>query len=241
MSQSIGNDQQASTPITVVPGQADTRQNTTPAVVDPESRSAQAGVVDATLVPKFQAPETPPSQPSRQQPESQPQQQDSDQPEGDTVEMARFKAVQQIARQNEADARAYREFLKGLGVKPDEKAEFDPKAEIEKLRRDVETERNERAREQISHTTNVPVDQIHGGTPEEMRESAQKALTWLNSKLQQANVPAAVPASVVNSPAGPNDGGPAQITSRDELAKLNNVERMAAFREGRLDTLLGKR
>jgi hypothetical protein len=155
--------------------------------------------------------------------------------------MSRFKAVQQIARQNEDDARAYRQLMESLGVKPEEKKNFDPQAEITKLRTDFEAERTARLREQISHQTNVPLDQIHGNTPEEMQQSAQSALQWVQGLLQQANVPAAAPASVVNSPAGPNDGGPQQITSREQLAQMSNADRMKAFREGRLDQLLGKR
>jgi hypothetical protein len=87
----------------------------------------------------------------------------------------------------------------------------------------------------------VPVDQIHGSTPEEMQASAQRALDWLNGKLQQANTPVTAPASVVNSPAGPNDGGPQQIQTREELARMSPADRMKAVREGRCDTLLGKR
>jgi hypothetical protein len=229
----------ASTPLTVAPNAAElpgARQNTTPAVVDPDSRSPQNGIVDATP----QQPTPPQQQPTPPKPPETPPQQQNPPTPAETVEMERFKAVQQIARQNEADARAYREMLKGLGVTPEQKTEFDPKAEIEKLRQDVEDERTERAREQIAHTTNVPVGQIQGKTVEEMQASAQDALAWVNGLLQQANVPAAVPASVVNSPAGPNDGGPAQIESRDELAKLSPPERMKAFREGRCDKLLGK-
>lgn len=225
----------ANPPVGIIPSPGElpgARQETIPAVVDPQSRSPQSGVVDST-------PQQQPQKPPAPEPEVQPQQQNP--PEAETVEMGRFKAVQQIARTNEEDARAYRALMEKLGVSPEEKKNFDPQAEITKLRTDFESERDARLRENISHATNVPVDQITGSTAAEMQASADRALNWVNGLLQQANVPAAVPGSVVNSHAGPNDGGPQQITTREQLAQMSPSDRMKAFREGRCDTLLGKR
>lgn len=241
------NQPQQSTPINLAPSPGElpgARQNTTPATVNPDSNAPQAGIVTAPPqqvpdAPIFKEPTIP--QPQQQEPESKPPQQNSQQKSDEMVEMERFKAVQQIARQNEADARAYRKLLEGLGVQPEQKNEFDPQAEFTKLRNEIEQERAERAREQIAHETNVPVDQIVGNTPEQMKASAERALEWVNGMLQQAKVPAAVPSSVVNSPAGPNEGGPVQIETREQLAAMSPADRMQAMREGRCDKLLGKR
>lgn len=218
-------------PVTVTPSPATmpgARVDTIPAVSNPESRAPQAGVVEGT--PQKQEP------PKQQEPKQQEPQQDPPKTPAETVEMERFKAVQQIARQNEDDARAYRKLLEGLGVKPEDKSEFDPQAEITKLRNDFQEERDGRIREQISHTTGVPVDQIQGTDRESMQASAQRALDWVNGVLKKANVPATAPASTVTSSQGPNDGSPQQL-SRGELATMTPAQVLEADRAGRLDNI----
>lgn len=127
-----------------------------------------------------------------------------------------------------------------LGV--DKEADFDPKSAFDKLRSELESERVERLRTDVARTTGVDPEDIKGSTVDEMQASAERYLERLQARIEAAikakDVPAAPPAASVQG-----DGkiaGPEQITSRDELAKLSPAERMSAYKDGRLNQLMGK-
>jgi hypothetical protein len=144
------------------------------------------------------------------------------------------------AKQNFDDAQRWRELSETLGGK--EAKEFDPRAAFDELRKEVEKERTERTRADVARTTGVDPDFIAGTTVEEMQASAQRYLDSVNARIEEAlkakNAPAAPPASTVTS--NGKIVGPNQITSREELAKLSPDERVKAYEEGRLDSMMGK-
>lgn len=175
---------------------------------------------------------------------------------GDTVEMDRFKAVQKIARDLEkqnkslkdksADAEAYQRLMQALGAGNGEgdAAAADPMKAIEDLRSELTSERTERLREKIATTTGVPASQIFGDTEEAMKASAETANSWaqdkVNQLLKQAGVPLAAPAGNVTSTDVPGAKDTRQIQSRDELKTMTHEQITAAYKDGRMDKLLGK-
>ncbi len=150
------------------------------------------------------------------------------------------REAREAKERSEALTRQFSELKTQLGV--DKEADFDPKSEVAKLRSELESERVERQRAEVARTTGVDPEDIKGSTTEAMQASAERYLERFNARLEAAlkskNVPAAPPASTVTS----NDpiGGPQQITSREELAKLTPAEQMTAYKDGRLNTLIRK-
>jgi hypothetical protein len=164
-------------------------------------------------------------------------------PTSETVELDRFKAVQKIARQNEDDAKRYRQIVQQ--VSGDSTTPTDPLAEIQKLRGEVESERLERHRESIARETGVPPELITGADQAAMRASAQTARDWVSQVTKAAtdaspnpNGVGAFPASVVKSDGAIAPNG--QITSRDELQRMTQAEIVQARKDGRLDQMMGK-
>lgn len=145
---------------------------------------------------------------------------------------------ERTAKQNLEDAKRFRDLRDQLGGK--DEGEADPLAEVNKLRAEVESERRERIRERVARETGVPPTQITGTDEESMRESATQALSWAKEFVKQAGVPLAAPASNVNSDGKPGDERAGQIKSRDELNNMSPHEITKAYKEGRLDVLMGK-
>ncbi len=141
----------------------------------------------------------------------------------------------------EALQRQWDELKTKLGV-DDSASEFDPKTAFERLQAEVQAERTERTRVEVARTLKVDPVFVIGNSEEEMRESAERYLADVNSRIEEAlqsrNVPAAPAASTVTA----NDkiGGPQQITSQEDLRSMSPGQRMEAFRNGQLDSLLGK-
>lgn len=167
----------------------------------------------------------------------------------DAAELARLRKIhadeskwEKRAKSNFEDAEKLRNLIKDLGG--DKTAEFDPKAEFDKLRNEVQSERTERIRAEVARTEKVPPKYVLGATEEEMRSSAAEYRNDLQQFVEEAvksagKVPAAAQAATVTS-----DGkiaGPEQITSRDQLNSMSPQEILKAQKEGRLDHLMGKK
>ena len=147
---------------------------------------------------------------------------------------------EKTAKENFADAQRYRELAQNIGGGEREPAEADPLAEIARLRTEIEGERREGLRERVARETGVPPSQIQGDDAESMKVSADKALSWAKDFIRQAGVPLAAPAANVTSNGKPQDEQAGQIKSRDDLDRMRPAEITAAYREGRLDYLMGK-
>lgn len=145
---------------------------------------------------------------------------------------------ERTAKSNYEDAQRFRQMMQQLGGEGE--GEPDPLAEVNKLRDEVESERRERVRERVARETGVPPSQITGSDEESMKESAEQALSWAREFVKQSGVPLAAPASNVNSDGKPHDDRAGQIKSRDELRNMSPGEITQAYREGRLDSLMGK-
>lgn len=145
---------------------------------------------------------------------------------------------EKTAKSNYEDAQRFRQILQQFG--DDESGEPDPLSEVKKLRDEVESERRERIRERVARETGVPPTQITGTDEESMKESAEQALSWAREFIKQAGVPLAAPAANVNSDGKPHDERAGQIKSRDDLKAMTPAEITQAYREGRLDSLMGK-
>lgn len=143
------------------------------------------------------------------------------------------------AKQNFDDAKRFRELVEQLGGK--ETKEFDAKAAFEQLNAKLESAEQERIRAEVARVKNVDPEDIQGKTEEEMNASADRWLARFQARLDEAmksKAPTTPPASTVTS-----DGkisGPEQITSRDELSKMSPAQRLKAYQEGRLNSLMGK-
>lgn len=168
------------------------------------------------------------------------------------AELERLRAVHKEESKwetrSKANAKKLRDLAESLGVPAAEfdPGDFDPKAEIGKLREDFTKSERARALSEVARTEGVDPDFIHGDTEDEMRASAQR---------HRAAVEAAVAAALEDKPAKPTTSaapastvtsadkiaGPAQITSRDDLKKMTPQQILAADKEGRLDTLKGKK
>lgn len=142
------------------------------------------------------------------------------------------------AKENYDDATKWRELIEKSGG---DKKEFDPRAEIDKIRAELTTERTERLRSEVARTTGVDPEDIKGGTEEEMRESAERWKTRFNARLEEAikskSAPAAAPAAEVTS--DKKVTGPKQLT-RDDLKNMSPKAIREARESGQLDELMGK-
>ncbi|WP_078278541.1 hypothetical protein [Mycobacteroides franklinii] len=142
------------------------------------------------------------------------------------------------AKENYDDATKWRELLEKSGG---DKKEFDPRAEIDKIRTELTTERTERLRSEVARITGVDPEDIKGGTEEEMRESAERWKARFNERLEAAikskSAPAAAPAAEVTS--DKKVTGPKQLT-RDELKNMSPKAIREARESGQLDELMGK-
>lgn len=163
-------------------------------------------------------------------------------------ELERYRAIhkdeklwEKRAKQNFDDAERWRKLFKQAGGDGEAK-EFDPQAEFQKLRDEVNAERTARIRAEVARTEGLDPEDFSGTTEEEMRASAQrfkaKVQAQVEAALAAAKKPAAAPASEVTSN-GKVDG-PRQITSSDELKNMSPKDRVAAYKDGRLDALMGK-
>ena len=100
----------------------------------------------------------------------------------------------------------------------------------------AESERTERLREKISRETQVPPDRITGATEEEMRESADSALSWAK-EFSKTQGPIGAPASAVTGDGKAPQGEP-QLT-RADLKNMTPQQILDADRAGRLNELKG--
>jgi hypothetical protein len=168
------------------------------------------------------------------------------------AELERLRAVHKDERKHENRAKVnkdaapkMRALAELLGIEPDQYGvlpdEFDPQAEFQKLRTEVDKERTERLRSEVARTEGVDLEDVHGNSEDEMRESAKRYKAKVEAAIEAAlkgRATAAVPASEVTS--NGKVAGPTQIKSQDELKNMSPKEIMAADAEGRLDFLKGK-
>lgn len=158
------------------------------------------------------------------------------------------KAAERTARESkqradQADQR-WQQLAALFGADTDGKDDFDAKAAVEKLTADLQSERTERLRADVARETSVDPEDIQGSTEEAMRASAERFLVKLQKRIDEAlaqakTTPAAPPASTVTS--NGKISGPQQITSPEELNRMSPTAVMAAYKEGRLDQLQGKK
>lgn len=165
------------------------------------------------------------------------------------AELERLRAIhkderrwERRAKENFGDADRWRKFIEaatGSDQKPDE---FDPQAELNKLRKDIEDERTERTRVEVARDKGVDPKYVSGKTVEEMKAAADGYLkdmqALIDAALKNATAPATESTSTVKG--GDRVEGPKQITSEAELKELSPAEQMAAYKDGRLDKLLGR-
>ena len=164
------------------------------------------------------------------------------------AELERLRAIhkderrwEKRAKDNFSDAQKFRELIDALGG--DSKTpDFDPKLELAKLRGEIEASNTERTRSEVARVKGVDPALLVGSTQEEMEAAADRYLADVNARVQaalkQSTVPATESTSTVNS--GDRVEGPKQIASEAELMKLTPQQRMDAYRDGRLDHLLGR-
>lgn len=211
------------TPLTVVPSPAD--------------MPGAHPVMNAPVETMPKPPETPAVAPEPK-PESKT---DAD----DRVEFERFKGVQELARRfekaakdNATDAEAFRKLQSTFQANGE--TAVDPVKEIQQLREELQSERVERQRAEVAQLTGVPTHQITGTDKDSMTASAQAALEWAKGLGQAAKVPLAAPAESVTTSTPTHETGVKQIASRDELKTMSSEQIMAAYKDGRMDLLLGK-
>mgnify|MGYP006899567341 CR=1 FL=1 len=101
----------------------------------------------------------------------------------------------------------------------------------------AESERTERLREKISRETQVPPDRITGVTEEDMRDSAESALSWAKEFAKKNGNPIGAPASAVTGDGNAPKGEP-QLTQAD-LKNLTPQQILDADKAGRLNKLKG--
>ncbi|OYN80480.1 hypothetical protein CG716_09875 [Mycolicibacterium sphagni] len=165
------------------------------------------------------------------------------------AELDRLRAVHKEEgkweNRSKANAKKLRDLAVELGVDPAEfnPSDFDPKAELGKLREDFNAERTARLRAEIARTEQVDPDVLTGNTEEEMRAAAQRHKTLVAKAVEDAlaaagkTPPSAAPASTVTS--SERIEGPTQVT-REELKGMTPQQILAADKEGRLNQLKGK-
>ncbi|MDD7813684.1 hypothetical protein PP713_14030 [Mycobacterium sp. CSUR Q5927] len=166
----------------------------------------------------------------------------------DRAELERLRAIhkderkwESRAKSNFDDAKKFRDLLDALGADP-KAPDFDPKAELAKLRSEIEASNTERVRADVARVKNVDPSYVVGSTQEEMEAAADRYLADINARVQaalkQTTAPVTESTSTVKS--GDRVEGPKQITSEAELKKLTPQEQMTAYKDGRLDKLLGR-
>jgi hypothetical protein len=142
------------------------------------------------------------------------------------------------AKTNFDDAQKWRDLLDKSGVKGND--DFDPRAELDKLRGDFAAEREARIRAEVSRDTGVDSEDIKGDTEESMRASAERYLQRFNARVEEAikskTAPAAAPASEVTS--DKKVEGQKQLTQGD-LKAMTSKQILEARKNGLLDELLG--
>ncbi|ORA77189.1 hypothetical protein BST28_18905 [Mycolicibacter kumamotonensis] len=163
------------------------------------------------------------------------------------AELDRLRAIhkderrwEKRAKDNYNDAQKFRDLLSALGG--DTKTEnFDPKAELAQLRSEIESANTERQRAEVARVKNVDPIYVVGKTQEEMEAAAERYLADVNAKVQaalkQTTAPVTESTSTVTS--GDRVEGPKQLTEA-ELRKLTPSQQLAAYKEGRVDKLLGR-
>lgn len=134
------------------------------------------------------------------------------------------------AKENADAAKKWADHEESLKTEQEKAAERDRQKD-ERIK-ELETSK---LRGDISHTTGVPEALITGTTEEEMKTAAKIAQDFKGTAQPTLPNSSAAPASSVTS--NETIGGPKQVMTRDELAKLPPGERMKAWREGRLTHL----
>lgn len=137
---------------------------------------------------------------------------------------------EQRAKENDDLAQKWRELTKTVG----DKSDYDPRADIEQLRTELTSERQERLRVNIARTEGVDPRWVIGSTEEEMRDSAT-AYKADRDASRSKQIPAATPAAEVTS--DKKVEGPHQLTAA-EYAALSPADRKKARDEGQLDSYL---
>jgi hypothetical protein len=100
------------------------------------------------------------------------------------AELDRLRAIHADEKKwesrNKANLGKLRDLALELGVSREDfnPAEFDPRAEFNKLRAEIESERTERSRVEIAAAVGVPKELIQGKTADEMQASATALLEW---------------------------------------------------------------
>ena len=164
------------------------------------------------------------------------------------AELDRLRAIhkderkwERRAKENFQDAEVARELKKLFGR--DTSEDFDPRAEIMKLRSEVEQSNEERTRADVARIKGVDPMYVVGKTQAEMESAADRYLADVESRVKAAlaKVTAPVTESTSTVTSGDRVDGPKQITSEAELKQLSPAEQMAAYKDGRLDGLLGRK
>lgn len=141
--------------------------------------------------------------------------------------LARLQAV-------EPDAQKWQDLLDKTGGKG--KDDFDPRAEIDKLRQQMEAAERERIRADVAREKGVNPRWVLGDTADAMRESADEYLADLAAS-QPKTTTAAAPAAEVTS--DKKVEGPKQLTAAD-LKTMTHKQIIEARENGQLDALMGK-
>lgn len=149
----------------------------------------------------------------------------------DTVEFWKLKAREweDRSKSNHGDAQKWRDLLDKAGA--DGKDDYDPRVDIDNLRKDIASERRERLRADIAREKNVNPRWVLGDTADEMRDAADAYLADVAASTPKA-APAAAPAAEVTSDKkveGAKKLSPADVKS------LDPADIVAAYRDGRID------
>lgn len=167
----------------------------------------------------------------------------------DRAELERLRTVHSDEKKwesrNKANLSKLRELAQSMGISRDEfnPADFDPKQAFEQLRADVEKERTERTRADIAREKGVDTRYVSGTNAEEMAAAADAYLADMQARIDAAIAKAKAPVTESTSTVKSGDRveGPKQIASEAELKALSPAEQMKAYKDGRLDTLLGRK
>jgi hypothetical protein len=159
----------------------------------------------------------------------------STEPTDPTDEVAKWKA---LARQNEARAKANADAAKRLEeIENANKSELErerdraAQAEAELTQMRIEAERNAVAL--AKGLTPTQAKRLMGATREELEADADELLADL-----KASRPSAAASADGQGRQGEPVGSAKQITSRDQLTSMSREERLAAYRDGRLNGLM---
>lgn len=147
------------------------------------------------------------------------------------------------AKANFDDAQKYRALSDVFGEKEaNSKGEFDAQAAIKAMRDELESERTERTRADVAREKGIDPVYATGKTREEMTAAADRYLDDVQKRIEAALTKATAPATESTSTVKSGDRveGPKQITSEAELKKLPPAEQLAAYKDGRLNKLLGR-